>query len=312
MRIAILGATSQIAQDFIQSVRGRAPLDFGLFARQPDVVRERLAGASFCRPPVIGDFASFMSQTDPFDAVVNFIGSGNPAATARIGASILDVTHEFDSLAVEYIRNYPGCRYIFFSSGAVYGRGFLEPADENTNALVAVNNLEPTDWYGLAKLYAECRHRALSNLPIVDVRIFNYFSASLDIEARFLITDMLRAIMHGDVFQTSRENIMRDYVGPSEICELVLRVLESPPMNVAVDCFTKAPIDKISMLGVMESEFGLSYELVDNQTGLSATGAKVNYYSSSRKATKLFGYVPHSTSLEVILEQSRQVLAYTT
>jgi hypothetical protein len=43
-------------------------------------------------------------------------------------------------------------------------------------------------------LHAEAKHRALFNFSIVDVRVFNYFSHTQDMNARFLITDIVRAI----------------------------------------------------------------------------------------------------------------------
>jgi hypothetical protein len=43
-------------------------------------------------------------------------------------------------------------------------------------------------------MHAEAKHRALFNFSIVDVRVFNYFSHTQDMNARFLITDIVRAI----------------------------------------------------------------------------------------------------------------------
>jgi hypothetical protein len=59
----------------------------------------------------------------------------------------------------------------------------------------------------------------------------------------------------------------------------------------------------------MQTEFGLKYELVEQQTGLVATGHKLHYYSNSRKATDLFDYIPQSKSLDVVLQQSRSLLS---
>ena len=111
------------------------------------------------------------------------------------------------------------------------------------------------------------------------------------------------------MLQISRENIVRDYIGPKEFMQLILKVLIAPPQNVAIDCFTQAPVDKISMLERMQKDFGLRYALVEQPTGLLATGGKLNYYSKSRKATDLFGYSPAATSLDVVLEQSRCILS---
>src|SRR5207253_939480 len=114
--------------------------------------------------------------------------------SAAMSASIFDVTLQYDEMALRYVRDNPECRYIFMRSGAAYGSTFEAPVEANTKAVIAINNLLPQDWYGAAKLHAECRHRSLTDLSIIDVRVFNYFSHTQDIAARFLIMDILRAI----------------------------------------------------------------------------------------------------------------------
>lgn len=308
MRIAILGATSRIAKDLIRLFSLENSYELVLFARGPQEVSDWMSasGIKNCHP--VCNFTSFKNDQH-LDALINFVGVGDPAAAQSMGSTILDVTHEFDALALNYVRKNPGTRYLFLSSGAVYGGGFATPADDQTHASFPINQLGAEDWYGIAKVYAETRHRALPELPIVDLRVFNYFSQSSDIEARFLIADILRSIRDGQVLQTSHENIVRDYIGPKEFMQLILKVLIAPPQNVAIDCFTQAPIDKISMLERMQKDFDLRYALVEQPTGLLATGGKLNYYSKSRKATDLFGYSPAATSLDVVLEQSRCILS---
>ena len=58
----------------------------------------------------------------------------------------------------------------------------------------------------------------------------------------------------------------------------------------------------------LQEEFGLSYEITTEHTGVTATGNKVHYYSSNRKASSLFGYAPKVTSLEVVLDQAQRKL----
>jgi len=115
-------------------------------------------------------------------------------------------------MALDYVQLYPQCRYLFLSSGAAYGCSFEATVDENTSAVIAINNFQSQDWYGVAKLHAECRHRSHPELPIIDIRVFNYFSRSQDISARFLITDILRAIRDKTVLKTSSDYIVRDFI----------------------------------------------------------------------------------------------------
>jgi nucleoside-diphosphate-sugar epimerase len=77
-------------------------------------------------------------------------------------------------MVLGYLKLHKETKYIFLSSGAVYGGNYQKPVDENTVATIDINNLKSTDWYTLAKLYAEAKHRALSNFSIVDVRVFNW------------------------------------------------------------------------------------------------------------------------------------------
>ena len=295
MKIAILGATSQIAKDLIVSFSNEKDKQLHLFARRPDDVKKWLNDVGLSERYLVDEFGGFGTQE--FDAIINFVGVGNPAQAAAMGSSIFDVTLQYDELALNYVRQHPACRYIFLSSGATYGSSFDAPVDARTKATIAINNLQPQDWYGVAKLHAECRHRSLAHLPIVDIRVFNYFSHTQDIEARFLITDIVRAIRDNTVLKTSADYIVRDFIGPDDFHQLVNAILTSPATNDVVDSYSKAPIDKPTLLAAMQLQFGLQYELVQATTGVNATGNKPHYYSLNRHAEN-FGYVPALNSIQ--------------
>lgn len=304
-RIAILGATSQIARDMIISFSTDEKIHLHLFARRTDEVKKWLAADGLSGRYPVDEFSGFAKQE--FDAVINFVGAGNPAQIAAMGNSILDVTLRFDDLVLEYLRSHPSCRYLFMSSGAAYGSNFAGPAKRDTPAVVAINNLAPQDWYGVAKLHAECRHRAHPEFAIIDIRVFNYFSCSQDISARFLITDILRAIRDKAVLKTSSDYIVRDFLHPADFYRLVSALLSAPAANTAVDCYSRAPIDKPSLLETMKEKFGLQYEITEATVGVNATGNKPHYYSLNTRAAD-FGYQPELTSLEGVLLESAMIL----
>ena len=306
MRLAILGATSQIAKDLVLSFCAQSSHELELYARRPAVVSQWLASVGLVGRYAVADFAAFSADAH-FDAILNFVGVGNPAQAAAMGASILDVTLKYDEMALDYVRQYPDCRYIFLSSGAAYGASFDEPVNENTKAIIAINNLQPQDWYAVAKLHAECRHRSLPHLAIVDIRVFNYFSHTQDMSARFLMTDVLRAIRDKTILKTSPDYIVRDFLHPSDFYKLVDALLSSPVINVAVDCYSRAPIDKPSLLAAMQEKFGLKYEIVQAGAGVNATGGKPHYYSRTTRAAD-FGYQPTLTSLEGIVKEMQMIL----
>jgi nucleoside-diphosphate-sugar epimerase len=304
VRIAILGATSQIARDLIVSFSNTEE-QLHLFARRTDEVRKWLTsvGISNCYP--VEEFTEFAKQE--FDAVINFVGVGNPVQTVTMGNSIFSVTSHFDEMALDYLRAHPACRYLFLSSGAAYGSSFREPANRDTPAVVEINNLAPYEWYGVAKLHAECRHRAQHELSIIDIRVFNYFSRTQDISARFLITDILRAIRDKTVLKTSPEHIVRDFLHPSDFYQLVKSLLSAPATNAAVDCYTLEPIEKQVLLIAMQEQFGLRHVITEATATVNATGAKPHYYSLNRRAAD-FGYTPTLTSLEGVLREARAIL----
>jgi nucleoside-diphosphate-sugar epimerase len=304
-RIAILGATSQIAKDLIIGLAEMADCRLHLYARRTDELEMWLGQNGLAGRFMIEGYAGF--PTNEYDAVINFVGAGDPARISVMGKEIFEVTLRFDEMVLDYLKTHPRCRYLFLSSGAAYGSDFEKPVTLETAATIKINELSPHEWYGVAKLHAECRHRALPDLPIIDIRVFNYFSRTQDINARFLITDILRAIRNGTELQTSADFIVRDYLHPSDFYHLVMALLSSPATNAVVDCYSKASVDKPTLLDAMQRQFGLRYEVMGASSGVNATGCKPHYYSLNRRAAD-FGYIPALSSLEGVLQETSAML----
>lgn len=305
-RIAILGASSRIAGDYILWKSRQEGVELYLFVRRPQEMRDWLAQRGISCQVRVMSYKDF-GAGETYAVVINFVGIGDPAKALALGSDILEVTHRFDSLALDYVQRNSGCRYLFMSSGAAYGRRFETPAQEETQAVFFLNALGKEDWYGMAKAHAECRHRAYAALPIMDIRIFNYISETLDLNARFLVTDAVRAIRDRTVLITSAEHTVRDYVHARDFCALIDAVLAAPPTNDVVDCYSRAPIEKADMLQALQAAHGLRYEISLVPEGINATGRKPCYYSLNRRAGR-FGYRPELTSLDGVLEAMRRVL----
>ncbi len=305
MNIAILGATSQIAKDLIVSFAAHTDHQCMLFSRVPAKVKAWQQSISVECGFISKPYEDF--PTGSYDVIINFVGVGNPARAKEMGAKIFDITYQYDQLALDYIQVNPACKYIFLSSGAVYGDIFSEPATESSVARIPVNQLDGAYWYTIAKLHAEAKHRALPEHSIVDVRVFNYFSHTQDMSASFFITDVVRAIQNETVLITFSENIVRDFLHPDDFYQLIQCILKSEKLNVAVDCYSKEPVDKVSLLHAVQEEFGLKYEFSDAHVRLNATGNKVNYYSLNKAANKL-NYAPDKTSLEGVFCETKVLL----
>lgn len=306
MRIAILGATSEIAKDLILSFSDNSDSTLFLFARRPEMVKSWLVSKEMSNHHSAHHFDDFQMNQE-FDAVLNFVGVGNPALAAKMGPSIFDVTYQFDIMVLNYLQKYPTCRYIFMSSGAVYGGDFKDPVQEGSCSSFPINQLTQQHWYGLAKLYAEALHRSSSS-PIVDVRIFNYFSHTQDLEANFFITEVIRAIVNKKVLVTSSENIVRDYLGSQDFFSLIKTILEASPFNGAIDCYSASPVDKTTILTEFKELFGLRYEIAAKVVGINGTGPKARYYSIN-KAAGAYGYTPKFSSIDLLIQDTKKLLA---
>lgn len=307
MRIAVMGATSQIARDLVRTMNNSDAHELTLLARRPDAVHAWLATFARGSRHKVNDLYS-LQRNASFDAIINFVGVANPAAAASLGAQILEITRSVDDMAMAYIERHTDCRYIFLSSGAVYATSFDEPATEQTCVNLPINSLGAEHWYGLAKFIAEARHRAAANLAIVDLRVFSYVSRYQDMDARFLVTDAVRALRNNQTLYSAASQNVRDYLHPRDFHALLECVLSHAPVNTPLDCYTRAPVEKWKLLKALHAEFGLSCEVLESGAGVNATGLKPMYYSLNRRAAT-FGYAPSLDSLGAVLEEVEAYLA---
>ena len=304
--VAIVGASSQIAKDLICSFAVASKTRLLLYVRNLETTK---AWVSEQNLELICTVCSYEAYGElSHDVVINFVGVGDPRRAADMGASIFEITACFDDMVLKDLARNPHRRYLFLSSGAAYGTAFAEPVTASTQAKIAINNIQPQDYYATAKLYAEVRHRARPDLAIIDLRVFNIFSRSQTIESRFFIADIVRAIRDERTLHTSADYMIRDFMHPDDFHRLVECVLAAPPANCAVDCYSRKPIDKPELLQAMAERFGLCYEVIgDTSARVNATGTKPYYYSMNRKAAE-FGYQPVWSSLECILEEAAAIL----
>jgi nucleoside-diphosphate-sugar epimerase len=305
--VAIVGASSQIAKDLLQSFAAHGQRGLLLY------VRDAATMMLWVRVNGLSDVCSVHSYETygqlAHDAVLNFVGVGDPRRAAEMGASIFEVTQRFDDMVLADLARHPERRYLFLSSGAAYGSAFTEPVTVHSEARIPINAITAQEYYATAKLYAEVRHRARPELAIVDLRVFNYFSRTQDIEARFFITDIARAIRDKQLLRTSADYMVRDYLHPADFHRLVTCVLKTPPRNCAVDCYTRQAIEKPTLLAAMRERFGLQFEIAASPNGVTtnATGNKPHYYSLNRTASE-FGYEPALSSLDGVLTEMEALL----
>ena len=299
-RVAILGATGHVGKCLTAALLARGEHSVTAVVRNGPRLTAFLSNVTNGMACAVRSFDDF--GAGEYDTVVNCAGVGTPGAVAEVGAGIFEITEHFDALVLDYQQRHPDTRYIAFSSGAAYCGDFAEPASECTQARVAINALSPADYYGIAKLASESKHRAMTDRPIVDLRLFGLFSRYADMDAHYFMTDVYHALAQRVTLTVGPDDVVRDYVDPDDLCAMVCAVLDAEPCNDVFDLYSAAPASKFDIISTFAARYGLTYDVLDSPVGGTATGSKPNYYSTNHRAARL-GYHPTYTSIESLERQ---------
>lgn len=301
-KIAILGATSHIAKGLIYNYNKKGTNELFLFGRSKDRLREFLKSIECEKNFHLKDFEEVNKER--YDVIINCIGISSASNFKERVSSYFRLTEQFDNLVLDYLNDHPDTLYINFSSGAAYGTDFSVPADESTFSRWDINHLSEADYYGIAKLNSEAKHRALKDMNIVDLRVFGYFSRFIDLNSLFLLTELILCTKECKEFVTGSDNIVRDYVHPKDLFELLDKCIERHRLNDIFDVYSLKPISKFEILDFFQKEYGLEYIINNGFASPSTTGSKNNYYSISKRARGI-GYTPQFTSLDSIVQEMK-------
>jgi nucleoside-diphosphate-sugar epimerase len=289
--IGILGATGYIGRTLARTWARGGQDALVLFARNT----ASLAAEQWPDNVTIRALSEF--RACDFDLVINALGAGDPSQVQAMGASILDVTRAWDHLVLETMG--AGTRYVFISSGAVYGTEFHRPVDRDDKICLPVNSLGSVAPYVMSKLYAETLHRYAAERPILDVRVFGYADPAIKLSGTSFLANLACSVRSREPFVTSNDEMMRDYAGARELQDLIEGWLRLGAPNRAADLYTLAPVSKRELLAAAVARYGLQITYVARAGG-SPTGAKAFYASANRSASEI-GFVPKRSSLEVVL-----------
>ncbi len=295
--IAILGATGYIGKSLVERFLAAGNGELHLFTRAPECMKSFLGQWKASGSVHVSDYSGLTAGS--YDAIINCVGVGDPAKVAKAGGQIFRLTEEYDNLVLDYLEHHPETLYLFMSSGAAYGGDFSVPVGESTYARMDINHLAPADYYGLAKINAEAKHRSLVGLNIVDLRIFGFFSRFIDTKAKFFLSEVVSCIQEGRQLVTGDQDMVRDYVHPGDLFSLLEKCIAVKAINDVFDVYSLKPATKFEILAACAARFGLRYEVVHDAKVTAVTGAKMHYYSTSRKAAAL-GYAPEFTSISCV------------
>jgi len=306
-KIAIIGATSHIAKGLIYIFSQHTErYEVDLFARNINKLSDFLLKENMSTKFPVSDFSKFCEGK--YEVIINCIGTGTPIGFKTPQSDIMRTTEQFDNMILDYLAENTESLYINMSSGAVYGKDYIDPINQLTCPVLDVNNLSESDSYFVAKINAEVKHRALQHLNIVDLRVFSYFSRFIELEAGYLVTDMIKSLINDKPFETNNADIIRDYVSHEEIFQLIEKCIEKQKINDWFDVYSLKEIRKFELLDFYKQKFGLNWKLKDGLTQLNTGGIKSCYFSTNRKATEILGYNPRFTSLEIVKMETDLIL----
>ena len=172
---------------------------------------------------------------------------------------------------------------------------------------ILVNHVTTEDYYSIARLNSEAKHRAFKDLNIVDLRIFSYFSRFIDLADNYFITELLDCVLKKKVFATNNMNFIRDYLHPEDLFSIIRKCMDAGKINVVFDVTSAKPVEKREILDYFSLEYGLKYEVGRSLSHVSPTGSKNIYYSKYNKALGI-GYKPKFSSMDTLKQESKYIL----
>ncbi len=304
-KVAIFGSTWHIAKWIIDCLWNSHSCELFLFSRKPAEVVKFLKEKNI--EWLSMRYEDFDSMS--YDIIINCIWIWTPNNLSTSFYDQMIITEYYDQMILKYVFNNAHVKYINLSSWAVYNSDFTVPASEEFCSNIHVNQLKKSDCYGISKLNTECKHRVLDGFFIVDIRVFSYFSRYIDLNAWFLLSDIIKAIKTGSVLPTSNDEIFRDYISHFELSELIMSLINSKEnINSSIDMKSSEPISNTQLLLFCKENFWLQYCISQRKIN-SITWIKKYYYSNYISSNRIW-YIPSKSSLEIISQEMIALLEH--
>jgi len=306
-KIAILGATGHVGQSIAAEFAKSYDHELVLLARNfeaAEKVADAISPSASVTVLPIGKF-----ESSNYDVVVNAIGAGDSGRISSMGAKLMLSTEEWDNRIIAYLTNSPDTLYVCFSSGTAFGLARDEPVTIDTLASFPINQLSADHCYAVAKLNSETKHRTAIGLNIVDLRLFGFASRFADSTSGFFLSQVMAALKNDTILPTLGTNMVRDYVTPPDVCQLIEKCRLGRPVNRALDVYTKSPVSKFELLQQLTEAYGLKWQ---EQNDLSITRGSVekNSYFSNDWSAAEFGYVPKFSALDGVVNEIGHYLEF--
>lgn len=291
MRIAILGATGHLSKCVFWSFSKDSDVEFFMFSRSKNKAENFYRQFTDAKIKYFDDYQMFRA----FDYDLIFNGVGSWDSKDQPSNNIFKVTESYDNLIMDYQATHPQSVSIHVSSGAAYANSFSIPASKSTQTEIIINQISEKDFYSIAKINSEAKHRAFPEMNIVDIRLFGFFSRYMSLEYPYLLSALIQSTKQHKVFKMVKDDFWRDYIHMDDFSLLLHEILKQKKINMAIDVRSRLPISKSDLVHLFIEKYGL--EVQENiSTEISKTGIKPYYYSLQKNDI----YTPRYTSLETV------------
>lgn len=302
-KIAVLGATSHIGKNLICKFLHDSSVTLFLFGRSYQKIADFVSTFGDVKTVNIIDDYDCINNFD-YDVIINCIVLSPTDNSDYINFFLL--AEKVDGWVFDYLYKVnPDALYINFSSGTVYGV-HMQAHEKNSKLSLPVNNINHSDYCRIVKINSEAKHRAATNLRIVDIRIYGFFSRFIDIERDYFMSAVLKSLLHNEVLQTSPSDMCRDYIDPDDLINLIKCIMKEKNINTALDAYSKKEVLKFEILECFKVEFGLKYQI--SSSDFHTKHGKNDIYFSKFHLAQKFGYIPKYTALESLVKEVRQAL----
>lgn len=239
-----------------------------------------------------------------YDYVINATGVGDPSILSKDPLSVFSVTEMVDSLVISYLILNKDVLYLNLSSGAVYGDIFDTPITEGQSTRLSLSFGDAYHCYSSAKIISEIKHRSHSDLWIVDLRVFAFFSRFFEKGSSFFLSELAFSVKKMTTFITDGSDFERDLINGAELYACILCVIDYGKSNNFFDVCSLKPFSKKDLLLDVSKRFEWNYveekELLDNKKNF--------YYSKGGKASSVFGYSSKSTAKDIFFEELQKYM----
>lgn len=291
MKILIVGSVGFIGANALRYFSSRGHNVTGC-----DIVESPtfLIGQYITIDAVSPNFAALFVSSN-YDVCINASGS------AHVGFSFEDPAKDFELNVLNVnrllvaIRKYnPACRFINFSSAAVYGNPVRLPITED----IPTKPLSPYGFHKLQSEYLLTEYHKFFGLHTCSLRVFSAYGPGLRKQLFWDMYQKTRQPEHIQLFGTGSES--RDFIYIEDLLRVVELIIES-------DIFEGNVINVASgKETTIREAAGIFYEILDPKLTFSFSGkvkaGDPNNWRADIQTTKLLKFQPHWNLTEGLIQ----------